>query len=156
MFLPADQERSLFLQNVPSLLSSGMVQSENTYSSLTKFTGQVWESQERASINISNYLHQGSSTQAYLSFFISYLAATWSALSNWQGESHTHAILITTHFLIWPGPLKSVNTSWMIDSNLTNSIEEDVMQDRCRLYFCCDTINRNVANYSVFFSLSDD
>ena len=51
VFLPADGEASWsLLPSSISLLSGGTVQPENTYSSILKVTGQVWESQKRISI----------------------------------------------------------------------------------------------------------
>ena len=44
VFLPADGE---ILPSSVSLLSGSTVQPENTYSSILKVTGQVWESQKR-------------------------------------------------------------------------------------------------------------
>ena len=45
VFLPANREASrLQLPSLVSLLSGGTVQPENTYSSILKGTGQVWES----------------------------------------------------------------------------------------------------------------
>ena len=47
VFLPADGEASwLLLSSSVSLLSGGIVQPENTYSSILKVTDQVWESQK--------------------------------------------------------------------------------------------------------------
>ena len=44
VFLPADGEASwLLLPSSVSLLSGDTVQPENTYSSILKVTGQVWE-----------------------------------------------------------------------------------------------------------------
>ena len=48
VFLPADGEASWsLLPSSVSLLSGGTVQPENTYSSILKATGQVWESQNK-------------------------------------------------------------------------------------------------------------
>ena len=53
VFLPADGEASwLLLPSSVSLLSDGTVQPENTYSSILKVTGQVWESQKRIRITL--------------------------------------------------------------------------------------------------------
>ena len=47
VFLPADGEASwLLLSSSVSLLSGGIVQPKNTYSSILKVTDQVWESQK--------------------------------------------------------------------------------------------------------------
>ena len=47
VLLPADGEASWsLLPNSVSLLSGGTVQPENTYFSILKATGQVWESQK--------------------------------------------------------------------------------------------------------------
>ena len=48
VFLTADGEASWsLLQSSVSLVSGGTVQPENTYSSILKATGQVWESQKK-------------------------------------------------------------------------------------------------------------
>ena len=48
VFLPADGEASWsLLPSLVFLLSGGTVQPENTYSSILKETGQVWESQKK-------------------------------------------------------------------------------------------------------------
>ena len=53
VFLPADGEASWsLLPSSVSLLSGGTVQPETTYSCILKVTGQVWESQKRASITL--------------------------------------------------------------------------------------------------------
>ena len=53
VFLPADGGASWsLLPSSVSLLSSGTVQPENTYSCILKVTGQVWESQKRISITL--------------------------------------------------------------------------------------------------------
>ena len=48
-FLPADDGEASWslLPSSVSLLSDGTVQPENTYSSLLKLTGQLWESQKK-------------------------------------------------------------------------------------------------------------
>ena len=47
VFLPADGEASwLLLSSSVSLLSGGIVQPKNSYSSILKVTDQVWESQK--------------------------------------------------------------------------------------------------------------
>ena len=52
IFLLDDGETSwLLLPSSVFILSGGTVQPENTYSCIHKVTGQVWESQERISIN---------------------------------------------------------------------------------------------------------
>ena len=54
VFLSADGEAFWsLLPNPISLLSSGTVQPESTYSYILKMTGQVWESQKKISINKS-------------------------------------------------------------------------------------------------------
>ena len=69
VFLPADGEASWsLLPSSVSLLSGGTVQPENTYSSILKATGQVWESQKRTSINTNHSYHQHSSPQASLNW----------------------------------------------------------------------------------------
>ena len=48
IFLAADEEASWsLLSSSVSLLSGGTVQPENTYSSILKLTGYVWESQKQ-------------------------------------------------------------------------------------------------------------
>ena len=47
VFLPADGEASWSLPSPVSLLSVGTVQPENTYSSIFKVKGEVWESQKK-------------------------------------------------------------------------------------------------------------
>ena len=48
LFSPADGEASsALLPSSVSLLSGGTLQPENTYSSILKVTGQVWESQKK-------------------------------------------------------------------------------------------------------------
>ena len=67
LFLPTDGEASyLLLSSLVSLLSSGTVQPENTYSRIPKVTGQIWESQKRISINTNHGYNQHSSPQASL------------------------------------------------------------------------------------------
>ena len=62
VFLPADGEAFWsLLPSLVSLLSGGTVQPENTYSSILKVTGQVWESQKRIGINTNHSYHQRSS-----------------------------------------------------------------------------------------------
>ena len=69
VFLPADGEASWsLLPSSVSLLSGGTVQPENTYSSILKATGQVWESQKRISINTNHSYHQRSSPWASLNW----------------------------------------------------------------------------------------
>ena len=70
VFLPADGEASWsLLPSSVSLLSGGTVQPENTYSSILRVTGQVWESQKRISINTNN-LFQSLSSQTCSSLFL--------------------------------------------------------------------------------------
>ena len=65
VFLLADGEASWsLLPSSVSLLSGGTVQPENTYSSILKVTGQIWESQKRISINTNHNYHQRSSPKA--------------------------------------------------------------------------------------------
>ena len=53
VFLSADGDASwLLLPSSVSLLSGGTVQPGNTYSSILKVTGKVWESQKRISITL--------------------------------------------------------------------------------------------------------
>ena len=62
LFLPVDGEASwLLLPSSVSLLSGGIVQPENTYSSILKVTDQVRESQKRISMNTNHSYHQRSS-----------------------------------------------------------------------------------------------
>ena len=69
VFLPADEESSWsLLPSFVSLLSSGTVQPENTYSHILKVTGQVWESQKWISINTNYSYHQLSSPSPSLSW----------------------------------------------------------------------------------------
>ena len=69
VFLPADDESSWsLLPSLVSLLSSGTVQPENTYSHILKVTGQVWESQKWININTNYSYHQLSSPSASLSW----------------------------------------------------------------------------------------
>ena len=52
------------LSSLFSLLSSGIVQPENTYSCILKMTGQVWKCQKKISINTNHSYHQCSSPLA--------------------------------------------------------------------------------------------
>ena len=60
VFLPADKEAS-WLSSLLSLLSSRIVQPENTNSCILRITGQVWESQKsfRSSVNQPNMKRWG-------------------------------------------------------------------------------------------------
>ena len=62
VLLTADGEASWsLLPSLVSLLAGGTVQPENTYSSILRVAGQVWESQKRISINTNHSYHQRSS-----------------------------------------------------------------------------------------------
>ena len=59
VFLHANREASwLLLPSLVSLLSGSTMQPENTYSCILKVTVQIWESQERTSINSNHSYHQ--------------------------------------------------------------------------------------------------
>ena len=62
VFLRADGDASCLLIPIfVSLLSGGTMQPENTYSSILKVIGQVWESQKSIRINTNHSYHQHSS-----------------------------------------------------------------------------------------------
>ena len=62
IFLPTDGEPSWsLLPSSVSLLSGGTVQPENTYSRILKVTSQVWERQQKISINTNHSYHHHSS-----------------------------------------------------------------------------------------------